>query len=298
MPPENLDPNHIEKNSSELWYFNTIRDNIKEHFIGLFNDGQKEFIHSQYARWRQIEYYLAQKIPILTWPFLKHILQSRISNNEAGLITGENINKYSAVAEPWDILLTRSDWYVSNAIIRWFWKHMALYAWTGKYLRTILNDEALLKVWELDDDSHYIIEATAAKWTQIKKIDELADVQDYLAAFRLAISKEENRKSICNVIQHLGKPYDYATNVHNEQQLSCQQIPILAHIDHLKLRYSSLWKWKTFYPNEFIEYAFDESSNIEPVFFIDYDWVSSVKDPKELLGTDNRAHREISYTRI
>jgi len=56
-----------------------------------------------------------------------------------GLITDENVKKIEKLLEPGDIILTRGNWAATNLNIPGFWKHMAMYIGTGKYLKEQLK---------------------------------------------------------------------------------------------------------------------------------------------------------------
>ena len=84
------------------------------------------------------------------------MMHIHLKKRDHSLITQENREAVQKLLEPGDILLTRGNWVATNLNIPGFWKHMAMYIGTGKYLKEKYSSDTTTK---LKDDSHYIIEA-------------------------------------------------------------------------------------------------------------------------------------------
>jgi hypothetical protein len=225
------------------------------------------------------------------------IAHTKFSPRKYWLVKKENIDTYLEFAKPWDIFLSRWNWNASNLSIPWFWKHMSMYLWTGKYLKENFDGFFLL---ELKDENHYIIEAT---WEWIKIVDLYDFILhiDYLGVSRTNFEKEKIERVLKNSLVHIWKWYDYIFNYYSDKRFVCSSLVLKAYAKEKKedkwidIALENIWIGLIFSPNKFIDILLREKEKLAPsvfpLFFIDSiekTWENFISNTDEFLKTGNR----------
>lgn len=244
-----------------------------------------------------IKYRVDKLIFIISKYIWNFISRTRFTTRKHPLVTKTNLSKYVEIAEPWDILLTRWNWNASNISIPWFWKHMAMYIWTWRYLKKHFK---WYYIDELQDESNYIIEATW-KWIDIVEIHEFASHIDYLWVARTTFSKEKIKRTINNALLNLWKGYDFIFNFYSDKKLVCTALILKSYAkenrkdEWIDIELEKIGISLTYPPNNFINKLIEENQKksplIEWVFFIDSiekTWENFVSSVPELLKSWDR----------
>ncbi len=129
-------------------YFLTLRNEVDPSLNPLFDRSVKITTNIE-KRWNHdlvnIWYHIRYRIGLLLAWIAKHggriMMHIRVTSRKHGLITMENLEQFTNLLEPGDILLTRQNWGATNLNIPGFWKHMAMYVGTGKYLEQNFPDQ-------------------------------------------------------------------------------------------------------------------------------------------------------------
>ena len=253
--------------------------------------------------YNNIFYYIKYRIDKLIFILSKkigfYISNTRFTTRNKWFITKKNLNSYLKIAKPWDILLTRKNRNASNASIPWFWKHMSMYIWNGKFLKKNFDYKFIKK---LNDKKDYIIEATW-KWIKLEEIQKLVLHNDYLWVSRTNFKKEKILRSIKNSLWHVWKSYDHIFNFYSDNNLVCTELILKSYAKEFKkdewieIDLESIWISLTYPPNKFIQKMYKENkkwkdSVVFPIFFIDSikkTWENFVSSKKELLKSGKRS---------
>jgi uncharacterized protein YycO len=214
-------------------YFLSLRDEVDPTLAPIFErpdkhawDVEKRWKHDLINIWYHIRYRLSLLLTWISkhgWRLMMHI---HLKNREHWLIRWENIKSVEKLFEPGDILLTRGNWAATNINIPGFWKHMAMYIGTGKYLKSHYEYDSLSS---LRDDTHYIIEAIGL-WVQIIPIETLCGHNDYLAVLRAKFQKEKIERAIAKTLKLNGKSYDYSFNYYSDVNYVCSTLVTKAYL--------------------------------------------------------------------
>lgn len=263
-------------------YFLSLRDEVDGTLAPLFDrpekhawDVEKRWKHDLINIWYHIRYKLSL---LLTW-ISKHggrlMLHIHIRKREHGLITDENIKAVEKLLEPGDILLTRGNWAATNLNIPGFWKHMAMYIGTGKYLKEKYSFETTSK---LKDESHYIIEAIGL-WVQIIPLETLCGHNDYLWVLRPKFKVEKRERAIEKTLKLVGKSYDYSFNYYSDVNYVCSTLVTKAYLpesytdEGIHITLTRIGTGITYPPNDIVKkYANEHAtkkSELDFVAFID-----------------------------
>lgn len=248
-------------------YFLALRDEVDPVLWPLFErpvhpakNLEKRFHHDMVNIWYYIRYRMSLLLTWISkhwWRLMMHI---HIKKRAHGLITNENIVKLKTLIHPGDILLTRQNWAATNVNIPWFWKHMAMYVGTGKYLRenNMLHDNTLLK-----DETHYIIEAIGT-WVQIVPLETLAGHNDYLWVLRARFPEEKIQRALKRTLQLHGKEYDYSFNYYSDVNFVCSTLVTKAYLPESKddigihITLTRIGTGITYPPNDIVKKYHDE----------------------------------------
>lgn len=216
-----------------------------------------------------IKYYFKYKILKVAYYIVKFIWKifSNISLKwkKWWLITKKNLEKYIIIAEPWDILLTRINWVWTNVSIPWFWKHMAMYIWTWKYINK--NFSKFLKFNKLDKNKHYIIESIWL-WVRIIEFYERAKKYDYLSSIRTNFSEEKKFRAIKSSLKNIWMKYDYIFNYYSDKSFVCSELITKSFLkenkndEWLSIKLEKIPLWITYPPNNLVK-KMDEEKNLK-----------------------------------
>ncbi len=257
--------NKIDKDL--IWIMEEIR-NQKELKIKkrLFFDSINILYHMKYFVLK-IVYHIVKYV----WTLFSNI---KLKFRKWWLITKENRNKYLKIAEPGDIILTRTNRVATNISIPWFWKHMSMYIWTGEYL-----EENFSKYIEwLNKDKHYIIESVWW-WVQVVEFKELCKHNDYLCVLRPNFSDDKKYRAIKQTLKSIWKKYDFLFNYHSDKSFVCSELITKSYLkddeadEGLTISLEKIWLWIAYPPNNLIKKLSKQQKNnkkeLSEVIFID-----------------------------
>ncbi len=222
-------------------------------------------------------------MPNLIINFIISWIEQRTTSRTEWLINQENIDSYKEVAKPWDIIFTRSDWYISNAVISGFWKHTCVYIWKWEELPDNLQTS------DIKNNQHYILESVVGIGVRIINIDNLTNKQDYMC-----VIEKKNTHSAWLMFDEINdilwNEYDYMSNMKTREKISCQQVPI--EVNWIDLDY-----FYTFMPNYLVKKLL-KNKEYKPKFFIDFNLTngSENRPSEEIKTTLARSSRKISHT--
>lgn len=250
----------------------------------------KNFYYYFKYRWDKIIYFIVKYF----WLLLSYI---RIKIREKWLINQECINIFYTVVKPWDILLTRQTFVATNLSIPGFWKHMALYLWTWKYIKNnFWNDTFKI----LNNETHYIIESTS-KWVTIEKFEDFVYKLDYLWVLRTTFSYNKIYHAMKETISMLDKDYDYLFNYYSDNSFVCSELVTKAYLkdsnndEWLTIELKKVATRLTYPPNELIKKLeneiYLENKELIPLLFIDSNQktkTSFISSHEELLKSHKR----------
>lgn len=174
---------------------------------------------------------------------------TRVRRKHQYLISNEQLTEMRDALEPGDIVVTRSNWYVSNVGLPGFWPHSELYVGSPAQLESYFDDDAVdahfaketghdgliafLKAehptaWaefnrrDADGKPHRIIEARS-EGVVFNSIYEAVRA-DYAGAIRPATGKLAKAQAIAAAFSHWSKPYDFNFDFLTDQELVCTEL--------------------------------------------------------------------------
>ncbi len=150
-------------------------------------------------------------------------------NQSINAIGMQELKKYINKLEPWDILFTDSEKYITSEIIPGKWKHAIIYIGTKKQVNKIFKENQKI----LDTLSYYF-----KTWEEVLIIDsqsdgvkirELKDVSNLknkslliaLSSFRI---KWNTKEFINYALNQIWKDYDYDLITNNTEKLYCSEL--------------------------------------------------------------------------
>jgi hypothetical protein len=179
----------------------------------------------------------------------------KVRRSGVGLISSELGQIFQSQLEPGDIILTRSNWYLTNASIPGFWKHMSIYMGDGRICEAV------------------------GEGIQLSSLTDMLALNDYALALRTRFTSQKIQAALQYVTQKIGHPYDFSFNFFCEKSLVCSALVTKAYLPHdekaewldldLELHAGSY----TFPPNSLVKKACKElgtdDEQLFPVAFID-----------------------------
>jgi uncharacterized protein YycO len=277
-------------------YFLSLKDEVDPLLAPLFDrseksawDVEKRWKHDIINIWYHIRYRISL---LLTW-VSKHggrlMMHIRFNNRDHGLISDESMAHIIPLLAPGDILLTRGNWLATNINIPGFWKHMAMYIGTGRYLHDTYPE--LIQEIGLHDDTHYSIEAVWT-WVQIVPITTLSAHNDYLWVLRPLFDTHKIKRAIEKTLVLHGRSYDYSFNYYSDVNYVCSTLVTKAylpeHIDDewIHITLTRIATGITYPPNDLVKKYAQEygtpPAELEFVAFID----SREKTGENFIGTE------------
>jgi len=159
----------------------------------------------------------------------------KIKRKDHGLISEEIISKILPSLEPWDIILTRWNWNLTNNSIPGFWKHMSIY----------VGHENICE----------------AVWTGIQNVNirHLLLKNDYCLVLRTGFSENKKQKAVAYVLKQVGNPYDFSFNYYCDTSAVCSALVTKAYLpeneDDEWLKIQLVWTngAYTYSPNDFVK---------------------------------------------
>lgn len=260
----------IEKEKTQIWNLKIILTDYKNFYYYFRNKAFK------------VIFIVSKRVSNV-------IARTRFSTRTKWLIKNKHLEKYLDIAKPWDIFLTRWNWNASNISIPGFWKHMSMYIWTWKYLKKNFTHSSIKK---LDDNSHYVIEATG-EGINIDTIQVLLSHNDYLGVSRTSFKKEKIIRTINNTLKNIWKWYDYIFDFNSDKNLVCSELVLKSYAKEfewdswINIKLENIWISLTYPPNKFLQVIFNDEKVMKPVLFID----SIEKTWKNFINTNNEFNK-------
>lgn len=174
---------------------------------------------------------------------------TRLARRNRQLIKPEQIREMGRHLEPGDILVARSNWYLSNAGLPGFWPHSELYIGTPDALKDFAKDDEIERYYRENTDYDGLIDAVSQRfpkaWAVYSEIDgegeahaviearsegviftslQVALASDYAAAMRPVANKVAAARAIEEAFSHWGKPYDFNFDFLTDQELVCSEL--------------------------------------------------------------------------
>jgi hypothetical protein len=174
---------------------------------------------------------------------------TRIRRKHSHLISHEQLTGMRDQLEPGDIVVTRSNWYLSNVGLPGFWPHSELHVGSPEQMKTYFDDPdvrahfhketghdglvAYLKAehpdaWraytqrDADGKPHRILEARS-EGVVFNSVYEAAGA-DYAAAMRPTNTKLAKAQAIAEGFSHWGKAYDFNFDFLTDRELVCTEL--------------------------------------------------------------------------
>lgn len=174
---------------------------------------------------------------------------TRLARQSRQLIRPEQIREMGQHLQPADILVTRSNWYLSNAGLPGFWPHSELFIGTPAELRAFAQHEEIRRYYAENTAYDGLLDALQrrfpaawAAYTERARTGEARAViearsegviftalqdalgADYAAAMRPRAGKVARARAIEAAFSHWGKPYDFNFDFLTDQQLVCTEL--------------------------------------------------------------------------
>lgn len=174
---------------------------------------------------------------------------TRLARHSRHLIKPAQIREMGEHLEPGDLLVARSNWYLSNAGLPGFWPHSELFVGTPDELEAFADDDEIRRYYRENTDYDGLIDALRQRfpktWSAYRQPDaagedyavlearsegviftslQYALASDYAAAMRPVASKVARARAIEVAFSHWGKPYDFNFDFLTDQKLVCSEL--------------------------------------------------------------------------
>lgn len=161
-------------------------------------------------------------------------------SNPAPAITDEQIRDMKVHLKPGDILVERTDHYLSNAFLGGFWPHGILYLgsreeWSKLRLAdgTMLAEDPwiakhiLPNYFSAKDDRPALVMEAISEGVVFNSLEEAAQ-KDYIGIFRPKFSPGEQEAKIAaavrRALKYHGRPYDFGFDFFTDDKLVCTEL--------------------------------------------------------------------------
>ena len=166
---------------------------------------------------------------------------TRVINPEPS-ITDAQMEQMESQLKPGDILLERSDYFMSNAFLPGFWPHTIIYLgkkeeWSA--LRTAdgralgedpwIQENILPKYFSPFDQHHPARVIEAISDGVVFNSMHHAAQKDDIVIIRPQISEADIAESISRALRHHGKPYDFEFNFFTDDKIVCSELAFRAY---------------------------------------------------------------------
>lgn len=172
---------------------------------------------------------------------------TKVHRRHSTLISSNQIAALKQQLEPGDILLCRSEWYLSNIGLPGFWPHAALNIGTSADRRRYFDDpeiHAWLANQGADDFDALLRKIYGTAWTNSAVLSEGHEIRiieaisegvsftplehtagcDSLAVLRPRLSKKDKAAAILRAFQFTGRPYDFNFDFRTDSALVCTEL--------------------------------------------------------------------------
>lgn len=227
---------------------------------------------------------------------------TRVRRKHDHLISHAQLADMRDQLEPGDIIVTRSNWYVSNVGLPGFWPHSELYIGSPEqmeryfdepdidaYFREHTGHDGLIdylqsahpQAWraysmrDADGKAHRVIEARS-EGVIFNSIFE-AGAADYAGAMRPTTTKLAKAQAIAKAFAQHGKPYDFNFDFLTDQELVCTELVYkawqpAAHKEGVDFDLAYVMGRTTLPVNDIVEQfdaSYDAERKLEFVYFLD-----------------------------
>jgi hypothetical protein len=172
---------------------------------------------------------------------------TKVHRHGVTLVQPAQIAAFKRRLEPGDILLCRSEWYLSNVGLPGFWPHAALYIGTPEQRRSYFDD-ADVRAWsraEGAEDFEALLRAKfGAAWTnaagkseghEVRVIESISEGVSFTALEHTAgcdsfavlcprLAKRDKAAAILRAFQFAGRPYDFNFDFRTDSALVCTEL--------------------------------------------------------------------------
>lgn len=172
---------------------------------------------------------------------------TKVQRRGVTLISKEQIAALKQRLQPGDILLCRSEWYLSNVGLPGFWPHAALYLGTPAQRGRCFDDDPETRAWLQAEGAASFDELLRTRfpqaWTNAVGTDQGHEVRvleaisegvsfsalehtagcDSLAALRSRLSRRDQAAAILRAFQFAGRPYDFNFDFRTDSALVCTE---------------------------------------------------------------------------
>ncbi len=222
-------------------------------------------------------YHSPSVYPLKTW-FYTWAGDTRVIESDEGNMSAEQLAYLKKHIKPGDILINRSNYYVSNIGIPGFWTHAAFYIGDDKERKCYLNTDRTSRDWvkakgvhsgdinqllKEDFTEEYALHATTdSNFTIIESISEGVVLstfvhgagKDGLAVLRPVLSKEKISQAIYQSFEYLHTPYDFNFDFSTDTTLACTELVYLIYDDSELFPINELFGKPFSTANEIAEY--------------------------------------------
>ncbi|MFT5681715.1 MAG: hypothetical protein ACI8RZ_002621 [Myxococcota bacterium] len=156
---------------------------------------------------------------------------------------------------PGDILLTRSDGYLSNTFLPGNWGHAAMYLGSPDQLRALGESADLEAV--LTESGYDGNDKDGQPFSAIEAIGEgvrLSSLEfalhtNLLAVLRPTLSDADKQTAAIRAIKLKGTPYDFSFDVSSQDKIICTELVYRAYSPHLNVSFEEVMGRKTLKPD-------------------------------------------------
>jgi hypothetical protein len=172
---------------------------------------------------------------------------TKVRRRHSTLISPDQITALKQRLEPGDILLCRSEWYLSNIGLPGFWPHAALYIGTAEDRRRYFDDPDT-RSWLADrgvgDLETLLRNSYGPAWTNSTALSEGREIRvieaisegvsftplehtagcDSLAVLRPRLARRDKAAAILRAFQFTGRPYDFNFDFRTDSALVCTEL--------------------------------------------------------------------------
>jgi len=200
--------------------------------------------------------------------------------------------------EPGDILLSRHNWFLSNAFLPGYWPHAALYVGSVEDLKALGLDEDervqrhLEKYTQPDEEgyAHAIIEALS-EGVMMTSFETSVGESDAVAVLRPQLPKERIKEAIARAFSHAGKAYDFEFDFFTTDKIVCTELVFRSYDGALDFKLVDVMGRKTLPAIEIVKKFRDERNAPGPQLKL-IAWVQVDDKTREVRFPDEEAFVE------
>ncbi|MBI9035041.1 MAG: hypothetical protein JEZ03_11280 [Bacteroidales bacterium] len=222
---------------------------------------------------------------------------TRVIESDENCMSEEQLEFLRKHIKPGDILINRSNYYVSNIGIPGFWTHAGFYVGTEQERKCYLNSDKGSRNWvnsmgeyagdinqllkdqisekyllKMDSDSNYSVIESVSEGVVLSTFEHGAG-KDGIAVLRPLLPKKEMTKAILKAYSYLDTNYDFNFDFSNDSTLACTELVYLVYGDSKLFPVNELFGKPFSTANEIAEYYDNiygtDSLRLQCIFFYD-----------------------------